>query len=94
MRCLDIIASLHHHAFMGTAVRTTLHIDADVYRAARSLAAARGRGLGTVISDLARKGLRAPLPAGGTRRGFPTFDVPANASPLTAEMVRSAVEDE
>jgi hypothetical protein len=79
---------------MSTAVRTTLHLDSDIYRAARSLAAARGRGLGTVISDLARKGLHAPLPAGGTRRGFPTFDVPANAAPLTADMVRSAVEDE
>ncbi len=78
---------------MSTAVRTTLHLDGDVYRAARSLAAARGRGLGAVISDLARKGLRAPLPAGGTRRGFPTFDVPANAAPLTADMVRSAIED-
>jgi hypothetical protein len=79
---------------MSTAVRTTLHLDSDVYRAARSLAAARGRGLGTVISDLARKGLRAPLPAGRTRRGFPTFDVPANAAPLTADIVRSALEDE
>jgi hypothetical protein len=79
---------------MSTAVRTTLHLDGDVYRAARSLATARGRGLGTVISDLARKGLRAPLPVGGTQRGFPTFDVPANAAPLTADMVRSANENE
>jgi hypothetical protein len=47
-----------------------------------------------VISDLARKGLHAPLPAGRTRRGFPTFDVPAKAAPITAEMVRSALEDE
>jgi hypothetical protein len=79
---------------MSTAVRTTLHLDSDVYRAARSLATARGSGLGAVISDLARKGLRAPLPAGRTRRGFPTFDVPANAAPLTADIVRAALEDE
>jgi hypothetical protein len=79
---------------MGAAVRTTLHLDEDVYRAARSLAAARGRGLGAVISDLARKGLSVPLPAGRTRRGFPTFDVPADAAPMTAEMVHSALEDE
>jgi hypothetical protein len=79
---------------MGAAVRTTLHLDDDVYRAARSLAAARGRGLGTVISDLARKGLTAPLPAGRTRHGFPTFDVPVGAAPITAEMVHSAIEDE
>ncbi|HJX54453.1 MAG TPA: antitoxin [Polyangia bacterium] len=79
---------------MGVAVRTTLHLDGDVYRAARSLAAARGKGLGAVISDLARKGLRAPLPVGRTRRGFPTFDVPAHAAPITADIVRSAIEDE
>jgi hypothetical protein len=79
---------------MGAAVRTTLHLDGDVYRAARSLAAARGRGLGTVISDLARKGLNAPLPAGRTRHGFPIFDVPADAAPMTADMIRSALEDE
>ena len=79
---------------MSTAVRTTLHLDSDVYRAARSLAAARGKGLGSVVSDLARKGLRTPLAAGRTRRGFPTFDVPADAAPLTADLVRSALEDE
>jgi hypothetical protein len=79
---------------MGAVVRTTLHLDGDVYRAARSLAGAGGKGLGAVISDLARKGLRAPFPAGRTRRGFPTFDVPAKAAPITAEMVRSALEDE
>jgi hypothetical protein len=78
---------------MGTAVRTTVHLDGDVYRAARSLAAARGRGLGTVISDLARKGLTAPLPASRTRHGFPTFDVPADAAPITADMVHSALAD-
>ena len=79
---------------MGAVVRTTLHLDGDVYRAARSLAAAKGQGLGAVISDLARKGLRAPLPAGRTRRGFPTFDVPAKAAPITTDMVRSALENE
>ena len=79
---------------MSTAVRTTLHLDGDVYRAARSLAAARGKGLGAVVSDLARKGLRAPLPAGNRRQRFPMFDVPANAPPITAELVRAALEDE
>jgi hypothetical protein len=79
---------------MGAAVRTTLHLDADVYRAARSLASARGKGLGIVISDLARKGLSTPPPVGRSRRGFPTFDVPVDATPITGEMVRSALEDE
>ena len=79
---------------MGAVVRTTLHLDGDVYRAARSLAGAGGKGLGAVISDLVRKGLRAPLPAGRTQRGFPTFNVSSKAAPITAEMVRAALEDE
>jgi hypothetical protein len=79
---------------MGAQVRTTLHIDSDVYQAARSLAAAKGQGLGSIISELARKGLSAPPTAARTRRGFPTFDVPAQATPITTDMVRSALEDE
>lgn len=76
------------------AVRTTLHLDGDVYRAARSLAAARGEGLGAVVSELARKGLAAPVGSGRKRKGFPVFEVPADAPPLTREMVRAALEDE
>jgi hypothetical protein len=76
------------------AVRTTLRLDGDVYRAARSLAAARGEGLGAVVSELARKGLAAPVGGGRKRKGFPVFEVPADAPPLTREMVRAALEDE
>jgi hypothetical protein len=79
---------------MRAQVRTTLHLDADIYQAARSLAAARGQGLGNVLSDLARKGLHAPTAQKRARRGFPTFDVAADAQRLTTEMVRSALEDE
>jgi hypothetical protein len=79
---------------MGAQVRTTLHIEEDVYRAARSLAAARGEGLGRILSALARKGLSAAPPAGRRRRGFPTFSVHAKAKPITTETVRSALEDE
>jgi hypothetical protein len=78
----------------SSAVRTTLHLDDDVYRAARSLAAARGEGLGAVVSALARKGLAAPVSGGRKHRGFPVFEVPAEAPPVTREMVRAALEDE
>ncbi|HXT99062.1 MAG TPA: antitoxin [Polyangia bacterium] len=78
----------------SSAVRTTLHLDHDVYRAARSLAAARGEGLGAVVSELARKGLAAPVSGGRKRRGFPVFEVLPDAPPLTREMVRAALEDE
>jgi hypothetical protein len=39
------------------AVRTTLDLDDDVVAAARELAASERRSLGSVISELARRGL-------------------------------------
>lgn len=74
-------------------MRTTLHLDDDVYQAARSLAAARGQGLGTVVSDLARAGLR---PTGRFRldaQGFPLVEVPPDAPRVTPEMIRAALDE-
>lgn len=73
-------------------MRTTLQIDEDVLRVARSLARSEGKTLGEVVSELARKGLR-PAPRRPDTTGFPIFDVPADAPPLTPEMVREALED-
>jgi hypothetical protein len=85
---LDIMVSPAHHFPM----RTTVNIDADVYRAAASLAAEKKSTLGRVLSDLARRGL-APTVRVREKDGFPVFDVPAGASPITPEMVREAEED-
>jgi hypothetical protein len=74
-------------------MRTTLRIDEDVLRAARSLARAEGRTVGEIVSDLARRGLQPSLPRRRSRSGLPTFDVPAGTAPLTPEMVREALED-
>jgi hypothetical protein len=41
-------------------MRTTLHLDDDVYEAASSLAATEGTSVGKVISRLARRGLAPP----------------------------------
>lgn len=73
-------------------MRTTLRIEDDVLRAAKSLADAEGRTVGEVISELARKGL-APRPQEATEGDFPVFSVPDNATPITPEMVRRAAED-
>lgn len=74
-------------------MRTTLSLDEDVLRAARSLSRAEGKSLGAVVSELARKGLRpAPVRRKGRSR-LPTFDVPDDAAALTPEMVREALED-
>ena len=74
-------------------MRTTLRIDEDVLRAARSLARAEGRTVGEVVSELARKGLRPLPPTRRSRSGLPAFDVPVGTAPLTPEMVREALED-
>ena len=73
-------------------MRTTLNLDDDVARAARSLAREQGRSLGAVLSDLARRGLEpsSPLRYEGD---FPVFVVRDGAGPLTPEMVARAAED-
>lgn len=73
-------------------MRTTLRIEDDVLRAARSLAEAEGKSVGEVISALARKGL-APQPQEATEAGFPVFTLPDNPTPITPQMVRRAAED-
>lgn len=85
---LDIISRAAHDLRM----RTTVSIDDDVYRAAASLAAERKSTIGRVLSELARRGL---APSGKVREegGFPVFDVSADASPITSEMVREAEAD-
>ena len=72
-------------------MRTTLSIDDDVLRAAKSLAAAGQRPVGAVISELARKGLRSE--SLGSEYGVPVFRVPEDAPPITPEMVRQALDD-
>jgi hypothetical protein len=86
---LDIEASMRHNP---ATMRTTLNIDDDLLKAARSIAAARSKSVGTVISELAWKGLRS---SARTRRksGLPTFRVPSDAHPITLEGVKK-LEDE
>jgi hypothetical protein len=73
-------------------MRTTLDIDDDVVVAARELATGERRSLGSVISDLARRGL---TPARiETDDGLPVIRVPAGTPPITAEMVRRALDED
>ena len=73
-------------------MRTTLNIDDDVAVAARELAAGQGRSLGSVISELARRGLTpARVEADDD---VPVIRVPAGTPPITPEMVRSALDNE
>lgn len=73
-------------------MRTTLNIDDDVAAAARELAAEQRRSLGSVISELARRGLTpARIEVDGE---VPVIRVPAGTAPITAEMVRRALDDD
>jgi hypothetical protein len=78
---------------MGFGMRTTLDLDPEVMAAARQIAAARSKSIGEVISELARRGLEA-RPSVATRRGFPVFQVPPDARPLTLEDVHRGADDE
>ena len=71
-------------------MRTTVTIDDDVLAAARALAAAEGLSLGGALSRLARRGLStdAKRPA-----GFPVFDVPPGARPITLADVQAALDE-
>jgi hypothetical protein len=73
-------------------VRTTLDLDDDVMAAARELAATERRSLGSVVSELARRGL---TPAQVADDGdLPVIRVPAGAAPITPEMVRRALDED
>ena len=73
-------------------MRTTLDLDDDVVAAARELAAIERRSLGTVISELARRGLTpARVEASAD---LPVIRVPAGTAPITPEMVRRALDED
>jgi hypothetical protein len=74
-------------------MRTTLHLDDDVYETARSVAAIEGASIGKIVSRLARRGLE-PASSGAARRGFPVFPVRADAAPITLDLVRRALDEE
>ena len=73
-------------------VRTTLNLDEDIVLAARELAEVHERSLGSMISELARRGLTpAKVDVAGD---LPVIRVPAGTSPITPEMVRRALDED
>ncbi|MGH2902798.1 MAG: antitoxin [Solirubrobacteraceae bacterium] len=73
-------------------MRTTLNIDEDVVVAARELAAGERRSVGSVISELARRGLTPARVEADDQ--LPVIRVPAGTSPITPEMVRRALDED
>jgi hypothetical protein len=73
-------------------MRTTLDLDEDVVAAARELASVERRSLGSVISELARRGL---TPAQAAVEGdLPVVRVPVGSPAITPEMVRRALDED
>lgn len=73
-------------------MRTTLDLDDDLVAAARELAAADRRSLGSVISELAQRGL---TPARVEAEGdLPVIRVPAGTPAITPHMVRRALDED
>jgi hypothetical protein len=73
-------------------MRTTLNLDDDLLRAARSLARQRGESLGAVVSGLLREAL-APEADLAYEMDVPVFVVREDAPPITPEMVEAAGEE-
>ena len=74
-------------------MRTTLNIDDEILEAARSLAGERDVSVGTILSELARRGLRQRPSSHETRNGFSLFGVSRDSTPLTLDRVKQ-YEDE
>ncbi len=75
-------------------MRTTLQLDDDVLVTARDIARDRGVSIGRVISELARRGLAPTVGVLSDGVVFPHFQVPADAAPITSEMVRRAQDED
>lgn len=74
-------------------MRTTVTLDDDVFEAAQALVRASGKTLGQVLSQLARKGLRAER-AHATRNGLPVFSVRADAPVIPSDRASALLSDE
>lgn len=74
-------------------VRTTLNLDEDVMEAAKAMARFERRPLGSVVSELARRGLAPRSVAHTESTGFPAFPVGDDAPAITDEMVAAALDD-
>jgi len=74
-------------------MRTTVRIDDDLLDAARSLASQRDAPLGQVISDLMRQGIRNMSMIPPSEDGFPVFQIPERARPISLSTVKLAEEE-
>ncbi len=73
-------------------MRTTLDIADDILAAARSIAREQGRTVGSVVSELTRRGLGKPIEM-NARNGVPILKA-ANAEARVTLRIVNALRDE
>ena len=74
-------------------MRTTIDLDEELLRTAKSIAEARHQTLSKVISELAWKGLAPEATQRRTRNGFPLMRVNPGARPVTPEHVAELMDE-
>ena len=74
-------------------MRTTVTLDDDVFEAARAQAQASGKKLGEVLSQLARRGLRASARR-ASRSGLPVFKVQPEADIIPSSHAKEMLAEE
>lgn len=74
-------------------MRTTLSLDDDVFEAAQNLAHSSGKKLGQVVSQLARRGLRAASSA-GSKNGLPVFRVSPDSKIIPTQRARDLLAED
>lgn len=77
---------------MFCIMRTTLNIDDDVLESARTISTQRQVPIGTVVSELIRRGLE-PAHRGTVRNGIVLFPVRPGAGPVTPEVVAELLDE-
>ncbi len=73
-------------------MRTTIDLDEELLRTAKTIAEVRGQTLSKVITDLAWKALSRDQNDFTTRNGFPVLSVPPGARPVTPEHVAELLD--
>ena len=74
-------------------MRTTLDLDEELLRTAKTIAAARRQTVSRVISELAWKGLKPEAKIYGRRNGFPVLKPLPGGQPVTPEHVAQLLKE-
>jgi hypothetical protein len=74
-------------------MRTTITVDDDIFEAAQAQARASGKKLGEVISQLARRGLRASADT-ASKNGLPVFKVQGNAPLIPSSRAKELLDED